>query len=430
MKKQKEVQKHPALKAAGPSRQGTTLTREELYDQVWTTPGNRLAKNMGTSCPALKELCEKLQVPRPDGSYWTRAKMGQIMERDPLPPIADERANEIASIKEGPRVPDSRPDAEAASEAARQRESRIAFSKMLKNSHPLIKSTKLIFEQEWAYDIFGLSKPTGDRCLSICVSRPLVHRALRIMNAVLKGVRKLGHEIEIASDLRYQQTRVVIGEIKVNISIREHTTRSERPLTPEEQKGPRDLIRDRWFSDPTGVLFFAVGEENKKWRDRAKTPLEDRQINIVTEILRQAERARIAAREWEEQKPQREEDEHQAVIRRAEEKAVYDRNYRISEAARLQVKNFESAAESWARSEALRKFLAACESEIVETRGPIAPHSPEAKWLAWAARHIDKIDPLKVCFTAHEIAAREALEAEAAKAPLLSMGAAPRRDSL
>lgn len=419
MKKQKEVQKHPALKAAGPSRQGTTLTREELYDQVWTTPGNRLAKSMSISCPALKELCEKLQVPRPDGSYWTRTRMGQIMERDPLPPIPDEGANEVASKKKGPRVPDSPPDAEAASEAARQRESKIEFSKMLKNAHPLIKSTKRILEQEWAYDQFGLSKPEGERCLSIRVSRPLLHRALRIMNGVVKAVRKLGHSIEIRSNLRYQQTRVVIGEIKVNIGIRERAAHSERPLTTQEQEGPRDLVRDRWFSDPTGVLYFTVGEENKKWMDRVKTPLEDRQINIIAAILSQAEADRTKAREWEEQKPQREEDERQAVIRRAQEKEIYEWKARLREAARLQAKHFESAAESWAKSEGLRKFLAACESEIVKERGPIAPHSPEAKWLAWAARHIDSMDPLKEGFTAHEIAAQEALESEAAKPPQL-----------
>lgn len=44
-------------------RKGTEVTRQALYDQIWSTPMTKLAKEYGISDVALAKICKKLSVP-------------------------------------------------------------------------------------------------------------------------------------------------------------------------------------------------------------------------------------------------------------------------------------------------------------------------------------------------------------------------------
>jgi hypothetical protein len=48
------------------------LTREELYEKVWTTPMQKLAVEFGLSDRGLAKLCGRHQVPVPPRGYWAR----------------------------------------------------------------------------------------------------------------------------------------------------------------------------------------------------------------------------------------------------------------------------------------------------------------------------------------------------------------------
>lgn len=58
------------------------LTREALYDLVWTTPLSTLAERWGLSRNGLAKICDRLLVPYPGRGYWN----AQRAERPPLPP--------------------------------------------------------------------------------------------------------------------------------------------------------------------------------------------------------------------------------------------------------------------------------------------------------------------------------------------------------
>ncbi len=59
-----------------------TLTREALYDLVWTTPLSTLAQRWGLSRNGLAKICDRLLVPYPGRGYWNARRA----ERPPLPP--------------------------------------------------------------------------------------------------------------------------------------------------------------------------------------------------------------------------------------------------------------------------------------------------------------------------------------------------------
>jgi len=67
----------------------TTLTRQELYEEVWATPTVKLAKKFGISDVAIAKICRRHKIPKPPLGYWARLQNGKKVNRKPLPAIKD-----------------------------------------------------------------------------------------------------------------------------------------------------------------------------------------------------------------------------------------------------------------------------------------------------------------------------------------------------
>ena len=59
------------------------LTRQELYDQVWSTPMRKLATLYGLSDVGLAKICESHNIPRPPRGYWAKKEFGKAPPRTP-----------------------------------------------------------------------------------------------------------------------------------------------------------------------------------------------------------------------------------------------------------------------------------------------------------------------------------------------------------
>lgn len=62
-----------------------TLTREQLYEQVWSEPIRTLAKRYGLSDVGLAKTCRRPKVPLPGRGYWAKSAAGHPVKRMPLP---------------------------------------------------------------------------------------------------------------------------------------------------------------------------------------------------------------------------------------------------------------------------------------------------------------------------------------------------------
>jgi hypothetical protein len=71
-------------------RQLSELSREELYDLIWSSPATKVAADFAVSDVAVHKHCIKRNVPRPTRGYWAKIAAGQKPRRNPLPPTADE----------------------------------------------------------------------------------------------------------------------------------------------------------------------------------------------------------------------------------------------------------------------------------------------------------------------------------------------------
>jgi hypothetical protein len=82
------------------------VTREELYELVWSTPMIRVAEKFEVSGSYLARVCTELRVPRPERGYWAKLAVGKAPQRpallEPLPgdPIIWSRADGLPAPAE------------------------------------------------------------------------------------------------------------------------------------------------------------------------------------------------------------------------------------------------------------------------------------------------------------------------------------------
>tara|TARA_B100000678_G_scaffold264226_1_gene247596 strand:- start:668 stop:1516 length:849 start_codon:yes stop_codon:yes gene_type:complete len=61
------------------------LTRAELFESIWAEPMGAVAKRYGLTGNGLAKICDRLQIPRPPRSHWTRSASAREPRPD-LPP--------------------------------------------------------------------------------------------------------------------------------------------------------------------------------------------------------------------------------------------------------------------------------------------------------------------------------------------------------
>ena len=63
------------------------LTRQQLYDRVWSTPAWKLGPELGMSGRGLAKLCGREGIPVPNRGYWAKLQVGKAPKPTPLPPV-------------------------------------------------------------------------------------------------------------------------------------------------------------------------------------------------------------------------------------------------------------------------------------------------------------------------------------------------------
>jgi hypothetical protein len=79
-----------------------TLTRQSLYDLVWSKPMTEVAKSFGISDVALAKRCRAVNIPVPPRGYWARVAGGQTPHQPKLPKL---KRADLHQQEETVRVP-------------------------------------------------------------------------------------------------------------------------------------------------------------------------------------------------------------------------------------------------------------------------------------------------------------------------------------
>lgn len=199
----------------------TTVTREELYEQVWTTPLLRLAVQYGVSNVALGKTCRRLNIPTPGRGYWARLAAGEKLKRPPLPKASPQQA--WVRLE---RDPNAKP-VEVKTLAPD-----VAVPKTLENAHVVVRKlaallAKSPLDQHHCLTVGG--------CLTVTVDAH--KRALLVLDGFCKALEARAHVVELVpTDLKgHRLVASVNGEL-VPFSVSERLERTEHKRTDAEQE--------------------------------------------------------------------------------------------------------------------------------------------------------------------------------------------------
>lgn len=366
--------------------EGIEISRQTLYDQVWSTPMARLSKEYGISDVALAKICKKLKVPYPGRGYWRRKETGKSVKQPPLPPYSDP-AKQAVTI-----YPTIRPDAlEPASEETTLRitaeqapEQKIEVPDRLGKTHRLL-SGQLTEWRSASVDEYGAIRSGSLRQLNIRVSPQHLSRAVRIMNALFLALETRSHQVGIQDG--YKKTLGVrIDGHPIEFGLEEKFQRIERPRDKTNLQDSWRYHRYEYIS--TGTLILKIPEWGadglqKTWSDGKTTKLENCLNDFIVGLLEVAEAVKVRRLKQEQEEQLRREAE-----RRRQEEAIR----RQEELARLEA--LEQEAANWAKAQQLRTYLLALKDMLTAKHGAIQPGSQADQWLIWAHQHADRLDPL------------------------------------
>jgi hypothetical protein len=124
---------------SGPPKSPVTVSREELYRQVWETPMSRLAEQYGLSDNGLAKICNRINVPYPQRGYWAKKAAGKKVVQQQLP----EWKNGVARAASIVPTPSPAPPHEVPPDIKRQveavtRGTAIVVPDRLTRPHPIV----------------------------------------------------------------------------------------------------------------------------------------------------------------------------------------------------------------------------------------------------------------------------------------------------
>lgn len=368
------------------------LTREELYERIWSTPTRTVAVELGISDVGLGKICKRMGIPKPTRGYWRRVETGQRVTKVSLPKAKPGQPpwatfpGKQPDVDLVPRFQLTNQEVAAQIEAEHSVGHHITVEDTLQEPHAVVRRMQAAYRKAKP-GLYGYLEPGRDgQYIELRVSHEALDRALRIIDAFVKAaqVRKL---------LAKEGNLVINGEL-LTFGIAEKFTRTDNP----ERNKPGKFLWDRpprWLYTPTGKFTFWVEGPLAGKREVSDKPdrLVESQLNdamVKTLVLAEETRFERQLRDEAEQRRQSEERRRRIEARR-----------RSEELARQQ--DLEQQSAKWAEAERVRAFVRACEQHLIARLGSIDPSSPEAAWLSWAYTHADRLDPITGSYTATAI---------------------------
>jgi hypothetical protein len=342
----------------------TILTRNELYNLVWSTPMTKLAKQYSITDYELRKVCQRMNIPLPKSGHWEKLRLGKIVEVVDLP--MDYSGVQLVSLS----LPEESTNTQDVLFLKRKTDSEkidpaFIVPDKLTNPDKLIMAAsqklKARRDPNFSYQDFEKFPST----LNISVEKENEARALKFMDSFIKVVRSRGHKF-ITED----NVQLVIGEEKIKLCLRELSKR----VTIQEKWRHTQLI-------PTGKLtliatFYWTHEIT--WKD-SSTPLESQLQKIVGKLEERSEEEKDRRLEIEKGWAERDEEDRK---RKEREATIINE---LSEFKKLFLR-----VKRWKEASYIRDYLKDFEVRAMQKGGL---KDEEKYWLDWARKKADWFDP-------------------------------------
>ena len=351
----------------------TTISREALYDLVWTMPMMRLADIYDISDVGLAKMCRRLRVPRPPVGYWQRVAAGQKTSRTPLRAVPRGLEVRLATVTLRLRV--EKPAEVESSSMQRIRafeeapENRIEVPSDLDSAPKIVKRTAKELrprKRRVSYaDYYGPPREPVRDILDLRVTEPTLPRALRIMSALVHALEQRGLMVvsepptkgPVAELWRRDQDRewsndrwrplitlVLFPDDYVRIFMRELKTKPKVAAGANAGKGIQEPVgKDQLVLTASFSLRDSWGE--RVWKETAHRRLETMLNDVMIDLFGLVEERRENRARWAEE----------ARLKRIEDERRWRSERRHSRVSARDEENLKHA-DAWERARRLAAF--------------------------------------------------------------------------
>lgn len=393
----------------------TTISRRQLYEEIWTTPLGELSKRYGLSSEGFARACTRHNVPRPALGYWSKKRAGWADPPPPLPPTDDPKLETVTLTEAHPDdVPEvAGPVRHAVDDEINRRiEEELAAPPIIvpdkvRSTHRFVDAAM----EEYARRVADERRRKSDPNYHMPESEPRVRanvsahsketrdRAYRIMDTLLKTLEERGYEVTGTPEKFGGTTLVTVLGVKFDVRLHEPCRRQIHLLTPDELRRKKEnkyVYAPSHDKVPTGRLCLEFRVEGgwmvlARRQDGERVRLENTLKELIIAVLRKVDAERQA--DQERKRKQSIQREAEARARQEEERRKQLAMEQEQDEARL--KALLAEVKRWRDSQEIRAYLDEIRRVIASRGQVIQPGSKLDQWMNWAGTMAHRLDPLR-----------------------------------
>lgn len=361
------------------------LSRQELYEKVWSTPVQILSKLFVIREYDIAKICAKHLVPRPPPGYWQKIRHGYHISQPPLPKINEEHLNHIVITRQK--------STDQLRESKKNKKSRVAPVPSPKTSfHPLVKQTRKQL-QFCDMDRFGRVVATKGS-LDLLVGTESLERALHLIDVVVKTIELNKHTVSVSFHADRNNTKWItlarVFEEEVQFHIEESLSKTSRILGHERFK--RNQYSNLLSGKLSLVIDSYIGDGlQKTWSDGAQGVLENKIDSFVNGLVQ----ASASLRDLREKREALKKEIEAAESKRREAD-------RLRKEKEDQLRNLEGHIRSWEKAQSVRCFVKAFEEAVRNKFGEANSDTKFNLWINTALDYANSLDPIYLTFNQNE----------------------------
>ena len=388
------------------------LTREQLYEMLWTDGVGKTEKALGLKQQELQTICEQFNIPKPSSNYWIALSLDKNPLKTPLPPFKDNQPIHTEDFVKAPRVkkvktepiptePVKTPEGkyEPRELPAEEPPSIYTVPEKLIAMDPIILDTKAKLRernsrQDNPWSKKNPYKNTPKKWLDITVSEAQEDRALRIFSTIWRAAEAKGYHLKINVDKgRYStvcSTYFVVREHEIRVELKE----INRRVKQDDKYSWTTLVGSGRlkFVCYRGTYSFHFEQERCAAQDTDHTSVEDkieRIIEVLGEIADERDRAEVLRKQEEERRKREEELKRQEEERQRIEAEKQAQIEKRREVERDLVRELLFDADRSRTATMIREYITMYETEMA---GKMEEEELQ-KRLQWMRDKADYIDP-------------------------------------
>lgn len=382
------------------------LDRNTLYEEVWSTPMQHLAKQYGLSDQGLRKVCVRLQIPLPIRGHWAKIAAGQTIAKPPLLPLGDRKPQQKRkTVKaDAPQVIDPQVVNEALQrikwpkglhptllKLCQHIDEQLDQARKLKAKHdkpvaPRSRSTPnwdgLYGSWQGVLDDGYLQKFTH-KSFVIRVSFLRYERTMLLLDAICKAAEKVG----FIPCLEVSCERLELRQVGTKALLRVSEQFAQHHRSGINWSGKLDQIK---YRTPTGCLRVHVGDSvysEKIITDDTQTV--EQKLDLILKAVVASHQQTL---QWRAETEKRERDRQDAEKARQElaEKIRQEKQRQKQEEEKREA--LLSEVKRWKQAQSIRLYVAALD-ERLEANG-VEPSVDYPSWRQWALETAQSLEGL------------------------------------